>query len=116
FFALGAGLNLAELPSVLLSASVLAAAILVIKPLTFRMLLRRFSEKVNLAWDVGFRLGQISEFSLLIAFVAADSLLLTERASLLIQVTAIITFLVSSYIVVFNYPNPIATSEKLRRD
>ena len=30
--------------------------------------------------------------------------------------TTIITFLVSSYIVVFNYPNPIAVSDKLRRD
>lgn len=116
FFALGAGLNLAELPSVLLSASILAAAILLIKPLVFRVLLRRFSERATLAWDVGFRLGQISEFSLLIAFVAAESLLITEQASLLIQVTAILTFLISSYIVVFNYPNPIAASERLRRD
>jgi hypothetical protein len=34
----------------------------------------------------------------------------------LIQATAIITFVLSSYIVVFNYPNPIAVSDKLRRD
>ena len=116
FFTLGAGLNLQMLDEVLIAAGLLALAILVIKPLTFRVLLGRFSEKPGLAWDVGFRLGQISEFSLLIAFVALEASLLTEKASLLIQATAIMTFVVSSYIVVFNYPTPIAVREKLRRD
>ena len=116
FFTLGAGLNLQMLDDVLIAAGLLALSILVIKPLTFRVLLGRFSEKPGLAWDVGFRLGQISEFSLLIAFVALEASLLTEKASLLIQATAIMTFVVSSYIVVFNYPTPIAVREKLRRD
>ncbi len=116
FFTLGAGLNLQMLDDVLIAAGLLALAILVIKPLAFRVLLGRFSEKPGLAWDVGFRLGQISEFSLLIAFVALEASLLTEKASLLIQATAIMTFVVSSYFVVFNYPTPIAVREKLRRD
>lgn len=116
FFTLGAGLNLQMLDDVLLAAGLLALAVLVVKPLAFRVLLGRFSEKPGLAWDVGFRLGQISEFSLLIAFVALEASLLSEKASLLIQATAIITFVVSSYIVVFNYPTPIAVREKLRRD
>tara|TARA_R110002050_G_scaffold199111_12_gene333927 strand:- start:4304 stop:5464 length:1161 start_codon:yes stop_codon:yes gene_type:complete len=116
FFALGAGLNLGMLSSVAFSAIALAIVVLTLKPVAFRILLRRFSERTSLAWDVGFRLGQISEFSLLIGFVAVESDLLTERGSLLIQATAIITFVVSSYIVVFNYPNPIAVSDKLRRD
>ena len=116
FFTLGAGLNLQMLDDVLIAAGLLALVVLVVKPLCFRVLLGRFSEKPGLAWDVGFRLGQISEFSLLIAFVALEASLLTEKASLLIQATAIITFVVSSYIVVFNYPTPIAVREKLRRD
>jgi len=116
FFTLGAGVNLGILDDVLVSAGVLAVTVLVLKPLTFRLLLGRFSETPGLAWDIGFRLGQISEFSLLVAFVAMESALLSERASLLIQATAIITFILSSYIVVFNYPNPIAVSDRLRRD
>ncbi len=116
FFTLGAGLNLQMLDDVLIAAGLLALVVLVVKPLCFRVLLGRFSEKPGLAWDVGFRLGQISEFSLLIAFVALEASLLTEKASLLIQATAIITFVISSYIVVFNYPTPIAVREKLRRD
>ena len=89
---------------------------LTIKPVVFRFLVKTQSETNELAWSLGFRLGQISEFSLLIAFLAYDTALIGESASLLIQATAIITFLVSSYIVVFNFPNPIAMSEKLRRD
>ena len=116
FFSIGAGFNLGRLVDVALPAIILALIILVIKPVAFRFLLRRQAESNKLAWDLGFRLGQISEFSLLIVFLAADTALISEKASLLVQATAILTFLISSYIVVFNYPNPIAVSEKLRRD
>lgn len=116
FFSLGARFDLGLLSDVLFASVVLAAAVLIIKPLVFRFLLGRQSESAGLAWDIGFRLGQISEFSLLIVFVASNAALIGEKASVLIQATAIITFLVSSYIVIFNYPNPIAVSDKLRRD
>ncbi len=116
FFAVGAQLNISLLPSLILPAMILAIAILVIKPLTFKLLLRLHNEQRSLSWDVGFRLGQISEFSLLIALVAQDSRLIGEKAACLIQAAAIITFILSSYIVVFNFPTPIAVSDKLRRD
>jgi len=116
FFAIGAGFNLSMLGDIIVPAAIMATLMLVLKPMIFRFLVKSQSETNELAWDVGFRLGQISEFSLLIVFLAFDTALIGEQASLLVQATAIITFLVSSYIVVFNYPNPIAVSEKLRRD
>jgi len=116
FFSLGARFNLPLLSQVWLASIVLAAAVLIIKPLTFRFLLHQHSETQRLAWDIGFRLGQISEFSLLIAFIATSNALISEKASVLIQATAILTFLVSSYIVIFNYPTPIAVNDRLRRD
>ncbi len=116
FFSLGAGFNVGLLPEVAAPALLLAALMLTVKPALFRHLLRRFSERDRLAWDAGLRLGQISEFSLLIAFVAVQSGAIGERASLLIQSTAIVTFLVSSYIVVLFCPTPIAISSRLRRD
>lgn len=116
FFTLGARLNLNLLDEVWLSALLLAVMILVVKPILFRFLLHRFSESNHLAWDVGFRLGQISEFSLLIAFIALESHLISERASVLLQTTAILTFAVSSYIIVLNFQNPIAIKDELRRD
>ncbi len=116
FFSLGAQFNLALLPDVIVAALVLSAAVLIIKPITYRYLLHGQSESTGLAWDIGFRLGQISEFSLLITFVALGANMIDERASTLIQTTAIITFLLSSYIVIFNLPNPIAVKDELRRD
>ena len=116
FFSIGASFNLGLLSQIILPSLVLATLVVALKPVIFRFLLRRISESKALAWEVDFRLGQISEFSLLIAYLAAGNALIGEEASHVIQATAILTFLLSSYIVVFNYPSPIAVSDKLRRD
>lgn len=116
FFSVGARFDLSMLGLVWIPAIVLAVLVLAVKPVTYRWLLKGVSEQRSLAWDLGFRLGQASEFSLLIAYVAAGAALISSEASLLIQATTIITLLASSYIVVLNYPNPIAISNRLRRD
>ncbi|MFT6916198.1 MAG: Kef-type K+ transport system membrane component KefB [Motiliproteus sp.] len=116
FFSIGASFNLTLLDDVILPALFLATLVLVLKPVTFKVLLQRISESNQMSWEVGFRLGQTSEFSLLIAYLATNTLLIGQEASHLIQATAILTFLVSSYIVIFNFPSPIAMSDRLRRD
>jgi Kef-type K+ transport system membrane component KefB len=116
FFSVGASFDLSMLAFIWLPALILATLMLAGKPVVFRFLLRGMSEQRSLAWDVGFRLGQISEFSLLIAYLAVAQGLLGKEASHLIQAAAIITFLASSYIVVLNYPTPIAIKDHLRRD
>lgn len=116
FFSVGAQLNLPLLSDIIWPALLLAIAILVVKPVIFRFLLSRQSESNDLAWDIGFRLGQMSEFSILIAYLAVRMAWISEQTSLLIQTASIITFLVSAYIVIFNYPNPLAVSDNLRRD
>ncbi|MEZ0148085.1 MAG: cation:proton antiporter [Candidatus Reddybacter sp.] len=116
FFSLGAQFNLGLLPQIIIPALALGFAMLIIKPLSFGFLLRSQSENKHFAWDIGCRLGQISEFSLLIAYVAFNASLIGVLASHLIQAAAILTFLLSSYIVVLNFPNPIAIKDSLRRD
>ncbi len=116
FFSVGARFDFAALHRVLAPALLLSALVLGLKPVVYRYLLKGVSEKRSLGWDLGFRLGQTSEFSLLIAYVAIGGALISEQASLLIQATTIITLVVSSYIVVLNYPTPIAISDRLRRD
>lgn len=116
FFSLGARFDLGLLGEVIVPAAILAALMLSVKPIVFYGLLKQMSEKRILAWDVSFRLGQISEFSLLIAYVATSATLIGKEASHLIQATAILTFIVSSYIVIFNFSTPIAVNDKLRRD
>jgi len=116
FFSLGGGFDLSLLATIAIPAMILAVIMLILKPVIYRYLLRSHSEKNSLSWDLGFRLGQNSEFSLLIAYMAYSNQLIGNDASHLIQATAIITFLISSYIVVFKFPNPIAISDRLRRD
>ena len=115
FFTVGAGLNLALVPSILLPALAFSALVLLAKPVIYRVLLDQFKEQGSLAWEVGFRLGQISEFSLLLVLLAGQATLLSEGAITTIQAVAVLTFILSSYVVVLRYPTPIALDERLRR-
>lgn len=116
FFSVGASFNLGLVSQIALPAMVLAVIVVAFKPVVFRWLLKAIKEERSISWEVGFRLGQISEFSLLIAYLAAGAALIGQEASHVIQATAILTFLLSTYVVIFNYPSPIAVSDKLRRD
>jgi Kef-type K+ transport system membrane component KefB len=116
FVSTGARFNLALLQDVWIGALAISILVIALKPVVYRFLLSRHSERPSLAWDVGFRLGQLSEFSLLICYTALAGGMISDEMSVLIQSSVMLTFLVSSYIVIFNYPNPIATNDKLRRD
>ncbi len=116
FFSLGAGFAMPMLSQVALPAVVLAASMLALKPVVFRFLLVREDEPERLSREIGVRLGQVSEFSLLIAVLALNAGVIGQQASYLIQATTLLTFVVSSYVVMMRYPTPIAVNEQLRRD
>jgi len=116
FFALGAGFDIGLIDEVLLPALVLAAAMMALKPPVFRWLLQRTGESEKRSHEVGYRLGQMSEFSLLLAVLAFENGVIGAEASYLIQLSTLLTFLVSSYLVVMRFPTPIAVSDALRRD
>ncbi len=116
FFSLGASFDLSVLSQVLAPALLLSAAVLLLKPLVFRALLVWQKEPPASAWEIGVRLGQTSEFSLLVAFLALEVGVIGARASYLIQLTTLLTFIASSYYIVRRFPTPIATSDRLRRD
>lgn len=116
FFALGASLDLGVVDEVLIPASLLALVMLSIKPVVFKYFLMHTAEREELAWETGWRLGQMSEFALLIAFLALDLGLASANAAYLIEVATILTFVGSTYLIVLRYPTPIAVSDRLRRD
>jgi len=116
FFSIGAGFNFPLMGSIWLQCSVLVILVVTIKPVVFGFLIRPICKSKATSWEVGFRLGQTSEFSILIATLAASSMIISESASLLIQATAIITFVASSYLVVWNFKSPIAVKDHLRHD
>jgi Kef-type K+ transport system membrane component KefB len=116
FFALGAGFDLSVLATVAIPAIALALVMLTLKPLVFKALLDWEGEQPRLGREIGARLGQVSEFSLLIALLAVSGGVIGTQASFLIQATTLLTFICSSYLIMYRYPTPIAVSESLRRD
>lgn len=116
FVSLGLGFDISMAGAVALPALVLAGVVLGLKPRMYRWLLMREGEEPKVATEVGVRLGQVSEFSLIIALVAEGARLIGAEVSALIQLTTLITFVVSSYLIVLNYPTPIGVSERLRRN
>ena len=116
FFGLGAGFDLVAAWQVAVPATLIGLGLLLIKPVVFRFLLVRQAESDKLAWETGVRLGQLSEFSLLIVFVARQNGVISEPAFYTVQLATILSFILSVYWIVLRYPTPIALSERLRRD
>ena len=116
FFSLGAGFDIGVIDEVILPAFVLAGALMLLKPPVFRYLLLRTGESEKRSHEVGYRLGQMSEFSLLLAVLAFENQAIGARASYLIQLSTLLTFLISSYLVVVRFQTPIAVKDALRRD
>ncbi|MCG6873029.1 MAG: cation:proton antiporter [Gammaproteobacteria bacterium] len=116
FFSLGADFDLRGLAQLWLPASVLALAMLALKPWVFAWLMRRGGETPRFALETGTRLGQLSEFSLLLAFLAGQAGVIGGAAQGLVQAATLLTFVISSTLVMWRFPTPIAVSEDLRRD
>jgi Kef-type K+ transport system membrane component KefB len=115
FFTLGASLDVHQLVGVLLPATILAAILLLVKPLAFDWLLRRRGEEPARAREIGIRLGQNSEFALLIAVLAAETGAVRHQVAYLLELTTVLTMMASMYLIVWRYPTPIAVRDELRR-
>ncbi len=116
FFSLGASVELDALQAAIVPAMILAAIILATKPYTLHKLVRIFGADKERSMEVGVRLGQGSEFSLLIATLALQLGIISAFASYLIQIVTLLTFIISPYFIVLKYPNPLALNDRLRRD
>ncbi|MBN1378836.1 MAG: cation:proton antiporter [Gammaproteobacteria bacterium] len=116
FFSLGASFNLDMAKQLLIPALIVAVLMMLLKPLVFAQLLVKQGEKTGFSRQAGVRLGQISEFSLLIAVLALETRVISAEAASLIQIATLLTFIASSYYIVVRYPTPIAVDDKLRKD
>lgn len=116
FFAVGAQFNLSSLKEIAIPTLILTAGIFLLKPWTFYWLLKKTGESPKVSWEVGVRLAQGSEFSLLLGSMAASASLISTQVFSLIQATTILSFIISSYWVVMRYPTPLAFKQNLRKD
>ncbi|HTK97203.1 MAG TPA: cation:proton antiporter [Pseudomonadales bacterium] len=115
FFSVGAAIHFDLLLQVALPTLVLAVLLIGLKPVVFRWLIALQGDSTKVAWEAGVRLGQTSEFSLLVAYLATSIALMSDSASHVVQGATVLTFVISTYIVIFRYPSPIAVSDRLRR-
>lgn len=116
FFAMGASFNVSFFTAVIVPAALLMALVVILKPLIFHLLFKQIGEPTHVSWEAGMRLGQMSEFSILLVYIGVHEKLLSAQGSNLIQLATMLTFIISSYVVIMRYPTPVALSDKLRRD
>ncbi len=116
FFSIGAQFNFLVTQHVLLAGVSIALLIIIVKPLVFKLGFEYIGEDKDFSMELGSRLGQGSEFSLLVAYSALAAGLIDMRASYLIQMVVIVSFVLSTYWVVYRYRTPISSSAKNRMD
>ena len=104
--AIGANLNIWALPNIAFPVVVLTVAIMLAKPALYWWSLLRSPSEEGIGWEVGVRLGQASEFSILVAQIAGKSRLISPQASGVIQATTILSFVISSYWVTQKFKTP----------
>jgi Kef-type K+ transport system membrane component KefB len=116
FFAVGAGLDADMDPRLLLAAILFGAMLVPLKGLVFHRAFRIAGESPRPSRELSARLGQSSEFSILVAYTALTMGLLSGENAMLIQLATIVSFVISTYWVVLKYPTTIAGDSKLRQD
>ena len=116
FFAVGAELNFRLDPWLIISALLFGAILVPLKAAMFRFAFRKSGESPELSRELAVRLAQSSEFSLLVVFAALSIGVLSTDRAMVIQITTIVTFIISTYWTVLRYPTPISISDELRRD
>lgn len=112
FFTIGARFDFITAKQVFIPGFIIAIGLLIIKPIIFSFSLRLIKENKSTSNEIGFRLGQASEFSLLAAVVAYKTAKISQQGHFLVQIVVIITFTISTYLVVYKYHTPISRLEK----
>ncbi len=116
FFSIGAQFDLMAMADVILPGALIALIIIVSKPMIYRWGFRLVGERDHVSAELGIRLGQASEFSLLVAYGALMSGVIDQRSTYLVQMVVVLTFVISTYWVISKYPTPISTQASQRRD
>ena len=116
FFTIGATFNFDYFNEVIIPSCILAIMVLLLKPVVFHWLLTRAGEVKTVSTEIGVRLGQMSEFSLLVVYLALETKLINALTADMAEAAVILTFIGSCYWTVLRYPTPLASNERLRKD
>lgn len=105
FIALGAELHLDNIVAGLVPALILSALVIFLKPILVIGVMRLFKYTKRTSFKVGINISQISEFSIILAVVAATTGMVSEKLTAIITLVALLTITVSTYLM--QYDNAI---------
>jgi Kef-type K+ transport system membrane component KefB len=98
FIVLGKSLTLDNLSVAIIPALILSAVVIILKPATIIATLGMMGYSKRVSFMAGIHLSQISEFSIVLAVLAANTGLVGKELSTIVTVVAIITIASSSYL------------------
>lgn len=113
---MGAELNFQLEPRLLIAAIAFGIVLVPLKALVFRFAFQTGGEPQGMSRELATRLSQSSEFSLLVAFAAISIGVLSQEKGMVIQITTIVSLVISTYWIVMRYPTPISGNRKLLQD
>jgi Kef-type K+ transport system membrane component KefB len=102
FVVLGINMSFANFGAIIIPAVILSIFVLFVKPLIIMICLGILGFRKRTSFMSGTVLAQISEFSLIIIFLAAKTYGFSDKTISLITLVGIITFVASSYMVINN--------------
>ena len=103
FLDLGAGLNFADASGRIAEIVVLSLFVLIVKPLIIMILMAFQRYPPEVGFMTGLPLGQISEFSLILAALGLGLGHITDTTSSVITVVALVTIGGSTYLILFSH-------------
>ncbi len=102
FITLGESLDLQSLGSAVMPALVLATLVMIAKPAIITLSLGLLGYTKRVSFKAGINLSQISEFSIILAVLAASTGLIRPHVSAVITLVAMITIAVSTYLMYYD--------------
>jgi hypothetical protein len=102
FITLGENLNIGHLESALIPALVLAALVIIAKPLVIMCAMGFMRYTKRTSFKAAVNLSQISEFSIILIVLAQQTGLVGERLSAVVTIVAFITIAVSTYLMQYD--------------
>ncbi|MEA3414036.1 MAG: cation:proton antiporter [Nanoarchaeota archaeon] len=102
FIILGLRTNLIGIGSIIFDAIVLSLIAVILKPIILMVLMKHFGFTKRTNFLVGTTLGQISEFSLIVAALGFSAGHLLPEAVNTLVLTLILTILMSSYMIIYS--------------
>lgn len=102
FITLGESLNITNLKSAILPAILLAAIVIILKPMVVTAAMGILGYTKRVSFKTGINLSQISEFSIVLVVLAISNGLIREEIGAIVTVVAIITIATSTYLMQYD--------------